>query len=141
MAKLMTALRKLGPKLAHGGAMALEALAAWTAKRGGLLAEQAARMLKAARATLALGCRGCHGGAAMRLTGVGRVAPTMDRAGQPWARIVPPRALGRALGRRGACRDRLLNRSTTGLRDAALKLPWYAERPQDPLGSPLHWAT
>ena len=51
------------------------------------------------------------------------------------------RALGRAQGRRGACRGRLLNRATTGLSDAALKLPWYAAHPQDPLGSPLRWVT
>ena len=138
MASLITALMNLGPKLVYGRTIELEELAEWTANRSGLTAEEVERVLKAVRSALVHYCRG---GAAVRLPGVGRVRPTMDREGNVRVRIVPDPQLDRALASPGAYRGEILNRANMGLSDAELKLLWDAEHPDDPLDLPLRRAS
>ena len=138
MAHLITALANLGPKLVYGRTIELEELAEWTANRSGLTAEEVERVLKAVRSAMVHYCRG---GAAVRLPGVGRIRPTIDRAGHVRVRIVPDPELDRALGNRGAYRGEIQNRANIGLSDAELKLLWDAEHPEDPLDLPLRQAS
>ncbi len=138
MANLIMALANLGPKLVYGRTIELEELAEWTANRSGLTSEEVERALKAVRSALIHYCRG---GAAVRLPGIGRVRPTVDRDGQVRVRIVADSELDRALGNRGAYRGEILNRANMGLSDAELKLLWDAEHPDDPLELPLRRAS
>ncbi len=138
MAYLIAALKSLGPQLVYGRTIELEELAEWTANRSGLTAEEVERVLKAVRSAVVHYCRG---GAAVRLPGMGRIRPTMDRQGRVRTRIVPDPELDRALGNRGAYRGEILNRANMGLSDEELKLLWDAEHPDDPLNLPLRRAS
>ena len=137
MANLITVLLNIGPKLVYGRTIELEELAEWTANRSGLTAEEVERVLKAVRSAL---LHYCLGGAAVRLPGIGRIRPSIDRDGRVRIRIVPDLELERAFGQHGAYRGEIQNRANIGLSDAELKLLWDAEHPEDPMELPLRRA-
>ena len=94
VAKLIEVMSTIGPKLVYGRTIELDELAEWTANRSGLTAEEVERVLKAVRSAVIHYCRA---GGAVRLPGMGRVRPAIDRTGRVRARIVPDPVLDKAI--------------------------------------------
>jgi len=133
VAKLIEVMSTIGPKLVYGRTIELDELAEWTANRSGLTAEEVERVLKAVRSAVIHYCRA---GGAVRLPGMGRVRPAIDRTGRVRARIVPDPELDKAFNAKGGYRGEVLNRSAVGLTDEQLKALWDEAHPDNPLELP-----
>lgn len=130
MATLFEAIAVHGPRLEYNRTLEIDQIAEWLAARNGVPAAQTEMVLKEMRAAAIYFCRT---GTPVRLPGVGRFRPSLDRNGVFRVNMVPDPAVSRALNAPGTYTGVINNAANIGLPNDGYKALWDAAHPEDPL--------
>jgi len=130
MATLFEAIAVHGPKLLYNRTLEIDQIAEYLASRSGVPPAQTEMVLKEMRAAAIYFCRT---GTPVRLPGVGRFRPSLDRFGTFHVNMVPDPAVARALNAPGTYTGVILNAANVGLPNEAYKALWDNDHPDDPV--------
>ncbi|MCB9079907.1 MAG: hypothetical protein H6631_20060 [Anaerolineaceae bacterium] len=130
MAKRLEALRELGPQLKHNKTLDERDLAKWIAMRTNLHPNAIKLALLELKDAVLYHA---HMGTPIKLTGLGRFAPGIDRNGNIKLNILIDRTLVSNLNNLDEYTGEIINRGNIGLNDDELKELWDAGHEDNPL--------
>jgi len=130
MATLFQAIAIHGPRLTYNPTIELDDVARWLSLRTGTPVYPIALTLHELGAALHHFSRT---GTPIRIPGIGRLRPTMDRSGTIRLNGAADPAVVRALNAPGAYTAPIVNAANIGLDDAGYKRLWDVGHPDDPL--------
>ena len=130
MANRLEALRELGPQLKYGKTLDERDLAQWIAMRTNQHPNAIALALLELKDAVAYHA---HMGIPIKLTGLGRIAPSIDRNGNIRLNLRIDRRLLSNLNNLDEYTGEIINRANIGLSDDELKELWDADHADNPL--------
>jgi hypothetical protein len=130
MAKLIQALRMLGPQIKHNHTVQQEQITSLLASRTSLNKSEINMMIEElAEAILYFNAQGTP----VKLNRIGTFSPTIDRNGAYKIKIRPDRALWKSINRADEFSGEVQHRRNIGLDNSGYKAQWDALHPDDPL--------
>lgn len=130
MATRIEALRTFGPQLKHNKTLDERDLAQWIAMRTNLHPNAIALALLELKDAVLYHA---YQGTPIKLSGLGRLAPSIDRNGNIKLNLRIDQQLRHSVNNLNRYTGEITNRSNIGLSDAELKELWDAENADDPL--------
>ena len=130
MAKLIEAMREYSPKVDLNPTLSFQQLTDFLTMRTGLTTGQLMMVLHELQdAIFYFNCLGTP----VKLPGVGRFSPSIDRHGEFRINLMVDKELRKNINKPGSYNGRVINKQNIGLDDAGYKHLWDADHPDDPL--------
>jgi hypothetical protein len=130
MAKLIEAMREYSPKTDLNPTLSMDQLTEFMTMRTGLTTGQMLMVLHELQDAICyFNCQGTP----VKLPGLGRFAPSIDRYGSFRINVLIDKELRKMINKPGRYSGRLINEQNIGLDDAGYKVLWDADHPDDPL--------